>query len=72
MKETRYFLQGNHLIRVLCEDDNPMQAERYESAQDHFVIDNRMITRIVNDMDAVRLSELEYYRYKRSLNHARG
>lgn len=72
MNETRYFLTGNHLIRVLCEDDNPMQAERYESAQGHFVIDNKMITAIVNDMDAVRLSELEYYRYKRSLNHARG
>lgn len=72
MKETRYFLQANHLIRVFCEDDNPMQAERYESAQGHFVIDNRMITRIVNDMDAVRLSEFEYYRYKRSLNNAAG
>ena len=71
MNDIRYFLQGNHLVQVLCEDDNPMQAQRYDPVKGRLVMDNKMITRIVNDMDAVRLSELEYYRYKRSLNHAR-
>ena len=72
MNDIRFFLQGVHLVKILCEDDNPMKAWRYDPAKERLVIDYKMITRVANDMDAVRLSELEYYRYKRNLNHARG
>lgn len=67
MNEIRFFLTGNHLVRVLCEDDNPMEAQRYDPAKGRLVMDYKMITRIVNDMDAKRITELEYWRYKRAL-----
>ncbi|SHN93493.1 hypothetical protein BHECKSOX_292 [Bathymodiolus heckerae thiotrophic gill symbiont] len=55
-------------MQVLCEDDNPMQAQRYDPVKGRLVIDYKMITRVANDMDAKRITELEYWRYKRALN----